>query len=329
MTGAAVLDLVEGAAVAFDGVDWSVECVEPQFGRVRLVGNAGESTQESFRWLVNHPTLRVVQPIVRPEPDFGVGQPVRLEDLEPEEQDRVRMRVAHVLEAETGYRSGTPHVALPGEPRPAYDPATTTPGQRRRSKAAELAAMDRDEARMLGLAHMGLSTLNHLGPLSRTSALVTACIDRRHLPRRRGHPSITEDLKKAIFAVRAETLHRSRISMATRVRLIHQYMAKHHGADVELPHYTTLAKVWKEWFGPGGSRPKYDRSEAAVVRPAFPASGPHRHQPAGLPARHLRSPLPGSDRPARQQRTRILRTPPPPPRARSRNRPRTMATKHR
>lgn len=264
MTGAAVLDLVEGAAVAFDGVNWSVECVEPQFGRVRLVGSAGESTQKSFRWLVNHPTLRVVQPIVRPEPDFGVGQPVRLEDLEPEEQDRVRTRVAHVLEAETGYRSGTPHVALPGEPRPAYDPATTTLGQRRRSKAAELAAMDRDEARMLGLAHMGLSTLNHLGPLSRTSALVTACIDRRHLPRRRGHPSVTEDLKKAIFAVRAETLHRSRISMATRVRLIHQYMAKHHGDEVELPHYTTLAKVWKEWFGPGGSRPKYDRSEAAV-----------------------------------------------------------------
>ncbi|MGW2892054.1 TniQ family protein [Streptomyces griseoruber] len=71
------------------------------------------------------------------------------------------------------------------------------------------------------------------------------------------------------------------------------------------------------------------RKYGPVVRPAFPASGPHRHQPAGLPARHLRSPLPGSDRPARQQRTRILRTPPPPPRARSRNRPRTMATKHR
>lgn len=268
MTGAAVLDLVEGAAVAFDGVDWSVECVEPQFGRVRLVGDGGESTEKSFRWLVNHPTLRVVQPIVRPEPDCGVGQPVRLEDLEPEEQDRVRMRVAHVLEAETGYRSGTPHVALPGEPRPAYDPPVTTLGQRRRAKAAELAAMDRaglaamdrDEARMLGLSHMGLSTLNHLGPLSRTSALVTACIDRRHLPRRRGHPSITEDLKKAIFAVRAETWHRSRVSMATRVRLIHQYMAKHHGADVELPHYTTLAKVGRS----GSARAAPGRSTTAL-----------------------------------------------------------------
>jgi hypothetical protein len=61
-----------------------------------------------------------------------------------------------VLEAETGFREGHPARALPGEPRPAYDPDRTTLTQRRYAKAAETEAMPRPEAVRLGLQRLSL-----------------------------------------------------------------------------------------------------------------------------------------------------------------------------
>jgi transposase len=42
--------------------------------------------------------------------------------------------------------------------------------------------------------------------------------------RERRPPSITEEIREAIFAVRAETLHRSKVTMRIRERMIHQYV---------------------------------------------------------------------------------------------------------
>ncbi|MDF3146458.1 MULTISPECIES: hypothetical protein [unclassified Streptomyces] len=64
-------------------------------------------------------------------------------DLTESQLERARLRAAHMLEAQTGYRSGHPARALPGEPRPAYDPERTTLAQRRRAKAEELKALAR------------------------------------------------------------------------------------------------------------------------------------------------------------------------------------------
>ena len=50
---------------------------------------------------------------------------------------QLRERVAHVREACTGYRSGSPDLALPGEPRPEYAPGAGKL-QRYQAKAAEL-----------------------------------------------------------------------------------------------------------------------------------------------------------------------------------------------
>jgi hypothetical protein len=51
--------------------------------------------------------------------------------------------------------------------------------------------------------------------------------------------------------------------------LVAQYVAEKFGADVPVPGYWTLKKAWREWFGPGGTRPRYDRAadgiEAAKV----------------------------------------------------------------
>ena len=66
----------------------------------------------------------------------GRRQTSRVEDLDAAGQERARIRMAHVLEAETGYRSGSPFWAEPGEPRPEYDPQRTTLTQRRPSGKA-------------------------------------------------------------------------------------------------------------------------------------------------------------------------------------------------
>jgi hypothetical protein len=71
-------------------------------------------------------------------------------------------------------------------------------------------------------------------------------------------------VREAIFAVRVETLHRSRISMKARQRLICQYVREKYDEQVQVPCYETLRQVWREWFGPGGARQRYQRSAAAV-----------------------------------------------------------------
>ncbi|MEV0493917.1 hypothetical protein [Streptomyces atratus] len=53
--------------------------------------------------------------------------------------------------------------------------------------------------------------------------------------------------------------------MKTKERMIHRYVReKFKGKKVVVPHYTTLVKVWKEWFGTEGARQRYIRSAAAV-----------------------------------------------------------------
>ncbi|GGR59184.1 hypothetical protein GCM10010236_09730 [Streptomyces eurythermus] len=42
---------------------------------------------------------------------------------------------------------------------------------------------------------------------------------------------------------------------ASRERLVHQYVREvFPNREVRVSHRTTLARVWREWFGPGGAR---------------------------------------------------------------------------
>jgi hypothetical protein len=52
--------------------------------------------------------------------------------------------------------------------------------------------------------------------------------------------------------------------MASREKKIHQYVREKYGEDVTIPSSETLRLVWREWFGPGGSRQRYARSAAVV-----------------------------------------------------------------
>lgn len=75
------------------------------------------------------------------------GQRFGLDDLPEGERERLRLRLEHLLEVETGFRSGSRYWARPDEPRAAYDPATTTLTERRRAKAVELGTLDNPDQR--------------------------------------------------------------------------------------------------------------------------------------------------------------------------------------
>jgi hypothetical protein len=264
VSGPAALELSAGTRLVLDGVEWTVESFEPQYGRVVLARAPGEVMQTSVRALVNHPGCGE-RTAAAGMPQAG-RQPVLLSDLTPHQQEMARVRFAHVQETETGYRSGDPLRALAGEPRAAYDPQVTTLEQRRRAKVAEIGALGPDQARLLGFSGVSERTLRRLAASCRRFGAAGAI--KGSWVRRGGmRPSVTEPVREAVMAVRQETLHRSRVSMKTRERMIHQYVRENFGPEVGVPCYQTLRGVWIEWFGPGGTRQRYVRT-AARVEPA-------------------------------------------------------------
>jgi hypothetical protein len=194
-----------------------------------------------------------------------VRQAVLFDDLDEEDQRRARGRLAHLQEAETGFRSGSSFWSEPGEPRPQFDPERTTLTERREAKAAELRTLPAEDAKFLGLDQVSFRTLERMAVAWREHGLV-GLADGRWTRALDGHRSIIPQFVEAIQAVHAESLHRSKLSMASKERLIHQYVREKFGPELEkkLPHRTTLAKVWREWFGPQGARQRYVRSAAAV-----------------------------------------------------------------
>ncbi|MFI5987886.1 transposase, partial [Streptomyces sp. NPDC051555] len=255
-----VLALAPGVPLELDGVEWTVEAVEPQVGRVVLATAAGERKRRSLRWLVNHPNVRPLK-TSKALSVRGSRQGVVLGDLTEEQLLRARIRAEHVLEAETGFRAGHPSRALPGEPRPAYDPQTTTLAERRRAKAAEVQALPPVEAAALGLRFLSKRTLERLAGKSGRD-LVLACADGRWTRAGGGHQSITEEVREAIFAVRQESLRRSRMTMAARIRLVNQYVNEVFPEFPleDVPSRNTLIAVWREWFGSDGARQRYVRT---------------------------------------------------------------------
>lgn len=270
MTVSVGLDLSPGAVLVLDGAEWTVERAESQLGQVVLVTAGGERMRVTFRFLMHHPSCRQSSRSTARLASGRERQEASEGDLTPHQRELVGLRVAHLLEVETGFRSGSPLHPGPGEPKPCYDPATTTVTQRRQAKVAELAVLDPEQARLLGLHQVGYRTLIRWETRRRQAGAI-GCADDRWLRPGGGHPSITNQVREAIHAVHQESLHRSRLSMRTRERLVHQFVREQHGAEAVavIPSYETLRLVWREWFGPGGGRQRYVRSAA------LPTSGEH------------------------------------------------------
>ncbi len=263
------VELSAGCPIMLAGTQWRVQEFEPHTGRVLLRHNDGRELATTIRALVNRGDCRPVPTGDEDLPHSRGRQPAGLEDLTARQRELVASRYAHLMEAETGYRSGSPLHALAGEPRPAYDPAGTALHQRRLAKVAEMAALGADSAGMLGLARISERTLARWAGQCRRYG-ITGCIDGNWLRRGGERPSITEQVREAIYAVHGECLHRSRVSMATRERLIRQYVRERFGPEVAIPSYWTLRRTWAGWFGPGGARQRYARSAARL-----PVTGEH------------------------------------------------------
>ncbi|MGW4995434.1 transposase [Streptomyces mirabilis] len=271
----AVLDLSPGAGVVLDGTQWTVERREPQLGRVQLVASDGVRQQVSFRFLANHPDCRPSSRTASAGADRG-RQSKTVEDLKKGRRELVELRMAHLLEVATGFRSGDRLRPGPGEPKPEYDPDATTLTGRRRAKVAELRAMDRQQAKLLGLDAVSLHTLIRWETGRRRFGLI-GCADDRWLRESGGHPAVTEEVREAILAVREETLRGAKVSMRTKDRMIRQYVRETFDSkdpdtgeapeqSTKVPSYRTLCRVWKEWFGPGGARQRYARSAELPVK---------------------------------------------------------------
>ncbi|MCH0561479.1 transposase [Streptomyces sp. MUM 16J] len=264
--GRGLLNLAPGSRLRLNGVEWTVDAIEPQTGRFTLSDGEGRTETHPIRWLIHHPDARPVTSPASVSRPAETGQSRSLEDLTPDQLERARIRAEHVLEAATGFRDGRADRARPGEPRPAYDPATTTLGQRREAKVAECRALPRHEAARLGLQFMGYRTLEKLTALSGESLLL-ACADGRWTRRSGGHRSVTEEVRQAIFAVKRECGDRSTMPMTAKHRLVHQFMAETFKdfPTEKIPSRMTLTRVWAEWFGPGGARARYARSAQAAA----------------------------------------------------------------
>jgi hypothetical protein len=268
MSAAMVLELSEGCELVIDGEPWRVEKLEPYWGSVTLRsddGDGGRQRQTSIAALMRHRDCRVSS---RSSPRAaGRGrQLASWKDLTGQQQELVELRLAHLLEAETGFRSGDPFRPAPGEPRPEYDPALVPlVTDRREAKVAELAALrerEPEHARLLGLGRISLRTLERWAARYYRWG-VMGCADDRWLRPCTGH-QVPEPVREAIYAVRAVCLHGSTISMLSKEKKIRQYVREKYGDQVAVPSSETLRLVWREWFGPGGSRARYGRSAAAA-----------------------------------------------------------------
>ena len=258
MRSDALRELTAGMAVVLDGREWTVERREPHLGRVHLVSGDGTRQQVSLRFLACHPDCWRSSRTAAAGAGRG-RQPKLAGDLKPGRRELAELRMAHLLEVATGFRGGDPLRPGPGEPKPEYDPAATTLTSRRRAKVAELKALDLEYARMLGLNAVSYWTLIRWENARRRFGLI-GCADERWLRESGGHPSVTEEVREAIFAVREEALRGAKVSMRTRERMVHQYVRERFGPDTPVPSYPVLCRVWREWFGPGGARQRYARS---------------------------------------------------------------------
>ncbi len=263
-----MLELAEGCGLVIDGEPWTVEKLEPYWGSVTLRsgdGPGGRRKKTRLAVLMHHRDCRASSSS-SPRSSGRGRQPATWKDLTREQQDLVELRLAHLLEAETGFRSGDQLRAAPGEPRPEYDPELVPLATgRRQAKVAELVALrerEPDHARMLGLDRISLRTLERWAARYYRWG-VMGCADERWLRVCTGH-RVPEPVREAIYAVRAVCLHGATISMRGKEVKIRQHVLEKYGDEVDVPSSETLRLVWREWFGPGGSRARYGRSAAAA-----------------------------------------------------------------
>lgn len=131
-SGAVTVSLSVGTYLDHDGDRYEVVEIAGRRLLLRQVG-ADRVRQADLAWLLAHPTTRVanVNSVSAPAVATVLG------DVDEARQAEVAARVGHVKELLTGFQRGCEELALPGEPRSAYQPGIRMMA-RYRAKSAEL-----------------------------------------------------------------------------------------------------------------------------------------------------------------------------------------------
>lgn len=277
--GGLAVDLHEGVEFLLDGEHRKVqkESLRAVDGLpvMALLRPDGVTELVALRDLLFLHTIRPLDTAPGSDSPYPVrcGQEPEIADLTADQLRRLQDRLAHALEADTGYRSGDPWTALPDEPKPEYDPALvpdTT--RRRRNKVEELrsarATLGPEGARKAGIDQMSARTLQRLALQWHKHRSLNAVMDRRHIRPRAGH-QISEAFDKAIFEVEDDfPVSWSRVSKATKYRRLCIRLRSSGVPEDEMPSYETYRRILVERFGPTGARQKY-----RVTQEATPTQG--------------------------------------------------------
>jgi transposase InsO family protein len=124
VSGAGV-QICRGSKFEFDGELFEVAEFISAAGTYEVILQGPNSfRRKSVVDLLADPSARLIADEDGPEPDDPYDPAaIALLGLSPADMKAVREKADHIREATTGYRSGSPELALEGEPRPEYDPA--------------------------------------------------------------------------------------------------------------------------------------------------------------------------------------------------------------
>ncbi|NEK86952.1 transposase [Blastococcus saxobsidens] len=263
---------IPGVRLALAGVQHTVLGYDTAEGAVRLADENGVLVTLGVEDFVTHPDLH--------DPAGARAHNAAAERLSTTDRRLLEARIEHVREAETGYRSGDPHRPAPGEPRPQYNPETTTLTARRRTKAAEL---NNDLARAAGL-DMSYTTIRRISAALNTGMGLDGVVDCRLVRRSHGRHSIDKRVEEACWIVFEETRQGSNVSMKTRMNKIKQWMLEHHGkgADALVPSASTIERWFKDRFIPSDLSGKARTRRSATTAPAHGFRRPNPTRPGEL-----------------------------------------------
>ncbi|MDP9417446.1 MAG: Mu transposase C-terminal domain-containing protein [Actinomycetota bacterium] len=263
--------LAPGIRVALNGRELLIAQVNHNQGFVRLADDEGEQTTMPIDEFVTHPHIEEITGKATAVVDAAV------ERLDARARQILAKRIAHVYEAETGYRSGTPEVALPDEPRPEYDPATTTLTQRREAKAREL---DNEHAVDAG-TKMSVATIRRIAKALHDGAGLNGTVDRRHVRRSPGRYSINKKVEAACEEVFEKTRLESNRTHAARYLLVKQYMRetfRYKPGEEPVPTEKTIRRWFQDRFIPSELNGKARARRSATSAPdgGYSRSNPTR-----------------------------------------------------
>lgn len=262
--------LAPGVRVSLDQDEWMIRRVDWTAGSVELSAADGTRSTLDMADFISHPSLAELTP-------SSAVHDAALERLSKDQMKVLSLRVAHVYEAQTGYRSGTATVALPDEPKPQYDPVRTTLTERRSSKAREL---DNEHAAALG-TKMSVSTLRRLAKALESGRGLNGVVDRRNVRRSSGRHSLSSQVEAACEEVFERTRLDSNRTHAARYLLVKQYMREVFGcpAGMEtMPSERTIRRWFQDRYLPSELDGKARTRRSATTAPSrgFTRANPTR-----------------------------------------------------